>query len=137
MQYKTRELQDSFTFKLKKITKEKNITQKELCKKLELGQSTVSNWYQGKAMPKQDKLNALSNLLGVDANYWLPDSWNNDADEKNYYIDPETRELAEKMRTDKNLKLLFSEAADATPEDLKATYLMLKALKDKEQNTGD
>lgn len=125
-------LKKTFQKKLIQITTEKNIAQKELCKELNLAQSTISNWYQGNSVPKYDKLKPLSDYLGIPMSYWT-----DEPEEENYYIDPETRELAEKMRTDKNLKLLFSEAADATPEDLKATYLMLKALKDKEQNTGD
>lgn len=133
MKYKnTTNYQQVFTERLKDISEKNSITQAYIYKTLNLAQSTVSNWFQGKAVPKYDKLKALSELLGVDMSYWT-----DEPEEENYYIDPETRELAEKMRTDKNLKLLFSEAADATPEDLKATYLMLKALKDKEQNTGD
>ena len=127
--------ENKFVEKLKSITKERSKKQKMICDKLEIAQSTVSTWYQGKAVPKYDKLKPLSDFLGVPISYWT-----DEPEEENYYIDPETREIAEKMRTDKNLKLLFSEAADATPEDLKATYLLLKALKDKEdkeQNTGD
>jgi len=124
----------TFVEKLKSITKKRNVTQKMICDKLEIAQSTVSTWYQGKAVPKYDKLKPLSDFLGVDMSYWTDE---NQEEPKGYYVDPETAELAEKLRTNKNLKLLFSEAADASPDDLKATYLMIKALKDKEQNTGD
>lgn len=62
---------------------------------------------------------------------------NRSLDEQNhYYHDEETRDIADAISKDSELKLLFSAARDASPEDLKTVHEMLKALKRKEQRDG-
>lgn len=53
--------------------------------------------------------------------------------EPEYYLDPETTALAQRIYEDKELRALFDTAADATPADLQAAHLFLKALKEREQ----
>lgn len=53
--------------------------------------------------------------------------------QEHYYHDIETRDIADAISKDSELKLLFSAARDASPEDLKTVHEMLKALKRKEQ----
>ena len=45
--------------------------------------------------------------------------------------------MAQKLFENKDLKVLFDAAQDATPEDLKTTYDMLMALKRKERGDDD
>lgn len=50
-----------------------------------------------------------------------------------YYINPETAAVAQQIFENKELRLLFDAAADATPEDLQLVHQMLLALKAKER----
>ena len=49
----------------------------------------------------------------------------------------ETAEMAQALFENKNLRVLFDAAKDATPEDLKTTYDMLMALKKKERGIDE
>ena len=53
--------------------------------------------------------------------------------EPSYYLNPETEQIAQRIYEDKTLRALFDVAADATPADLQAAHLFLKALKEREQ----
>lgn len=54
-----------------------------------------------------------------------------------YYNDTRTAEIAQKIFDNKELRLLFDAAVDATPDDLTTTYNMLMALKRKEKGIID
>ena len=54
-----------------------------------------------------------------------------------YYLNKETAEMAQKLFENKDLRVLFDAAKDATPEDLKTTYDMLMALKKKERDNNE
>ena len=54
-----------------------------------------------------------------------------------YYHDEETAQMAQEIFENKELRLLFSVARDASPEDLKTTHDMLMALKRKERGYND
>lgn len=49
----------------------------------------------------------------------------------------ETAEMAQALFENKNLRVLFDAAKDATPEDLKTTYDMLMALKKKKRGIDE
>lgn len=77
----------------------------------------------------QSKLIAIAEALGTSPSYLL----DGDADD-GYYYDPDTAEIAEQMRNSEEMSMLFDAARDADPEDLKAIYNMLLALKRKERH---
>lgn len=90
-----------------------------------------SNGYIGqlkKGVLPDDRLEKVANYLGVSVPYLM-----NGEEAEGYYLNPETAEVAQKIFEDKNLRLLFDAAADATPEDLQLVHQMLLALKAKER----
>ena len=74
----------------------------------------------------------LADYFGVSVEYLL-----NGSEEERYYEDPLTAELAQKMKDDHDLRLLFSAAKDAKPETLQAVYDVLVALKRREKGDDD
>jgi len=56
--------------------------------------------------------------------------WESDEE---YYFDSDTAAIAQQMKDNKEMSMLFDAARDADPEDLKAVYNMLLALKRKER----
>lgn len=93
-----------------------------------IGKSTFSDWKSGRSTPKNDKLQKIADVLGVSLEYLLT----GESTEK-YYINDETAAMAQKLFENKDLRVLFDAAQDATPEDLKTTYDILMALKRKER----
>lgn len=49
--------------KLQQLMKDKNITQQELAEKLQVHQTAISNWVNGKNKPKLDKLLVMAELF--------------------------------------------------------------------------
>lgn len=101
--------------------------------------STFTDWKRGKYTPKADKLTRLAEFFDVPLQYFFgeyivesPTPVIEDAS-AHYYIDEETREAAEELRTNKELRLLFDAGRDASPDDLRTVHQMLLALKRKEQ----
>jgi len=96
--------------------------------------STFSSWKNGTYSPKKEKLQKLADYFNVSLDY-LTTGKEKEGDK--YYLNDETAEMAQKIFENKNLRLLFSAASDATPEDLQTTHDMLMALKRKERGYDD
>ena len=89
--------------------------------------AVFSDWKKGRYQPKQDKLKAIADYFGVSLDYLLT------GEEKvTYYDDPETEELAQRMRDNPEFRMLFSIAKDATPDQMRMGYAFFKAIKEKE-----
>ena len=99
---------------------------------LGFSKSTVSAWKRGEYMPKQDKLLKIAEYFGVSLDYLTTGT-----EKVTYYADPETEALAQRMRDDPNFRLLFSAAADATPEELQMVYNMLLLVRKKEMKESE
>jgi transcriptional regulator with XRE-family HTH domain len=57
--------------KIKKLRKEKDMTQSELADKLKIQKSTICNWETGYNTPKPDALRELATIFGVSTDYLL------------------------------------------------------------------
>ena len=78
-----------------------------------------------------DVIQKFADVLNCSPLYLM--GWDNEEENKeSYYINTETKEIAQSIFDNKELKLLFDAAKDATPEDLKTVHTMLLALKKKE-----
>lgn len=108
-----------------------NVTPYRVCKETGLTTATISNWKAGRYTPKQDKLQKIADYFNVSLEYLMTGE-EKEGGEK-YYLNDETAEMAQTLFENKNLRVLFDAAKDATPEDLKTTYDMLMALKKKER----
>ena len=60
-----------FSKRIKELRKESNFTQQELAEKLELTNSTVSDWETGRSEPDLETLTKLSKLFSVTTDYLL------------------------------------------------------------------
>ena len=123
-------LRNIFPKKLKYYMDLSGKNQAELCKYMNVSSATVSDWCNGNKMPRADKIQAIAKWLGVNIGNLMDDQ--DTAIE--YYLNPETREIAQEIYENKDLSLLFDAARDATPEDLKTVHTMLMALKAKEEH---
>ena len=111
---------------------------KELCKtngipisKLERD-CDFSNGYIGqlrKGTMPNDRLQIVADYFGVTITYLL----NGEDKEMQHYYNKETVETAQVIFENKELRLLFDSAKDASPDDLKTVTIMLNALKAKEK----
>lgn len=118
-----------------KLLKAKGCSAYQVSKATGIAQSTLSDWKNGKSIPKADKIQKIADFFGVSAEYLM--TGNEGEEGKKYYLNDETAEMAQKLFESRELRVLFDAAQDATPEDLKTTYDMLMALKRKEHGENE
>ena len=106
--------------------------QQDLINDLGLSSSTVSNWCTGLKFPRMDKIQMLADYLKINKSDLIEDKSNKEKEE--YYLNAETKQVAQEIFENKDLRALFDAAKDASPEDLQTVHTMLMALKNKERN---
>lgn len=117
--------------KFKKLCDEKGVKPNNVAKEIGLASGTITNWKNGKGVPKIDKLKKVADYFNVPLYYFLNENETPSID--GYWLDEETARIAQKIFEDKNLRLLFDSAIDSKPEDLKLVHDMLSRLKNEER----
>lgn len=120
--------------KFNKLLQEKGLTAYKVAKDTGVSRSTLAAWKKNEYTPKLDKLQKLANYLGVSVSYLTGESdeiGNTEQIQNGYYVDKETAEYAEMLRTRPNARLLFSAAKDISKEDMKKAVEYIEFLKSK------
>lgn len=112
--------------KIKFLCDQKGIAITVLEKEIGFGRGSIGKLKTGSTTLK--RLQIIADYFGVDVEYFSE----NAKKEEKYYINDETAQLAQQLFENKDLRVLFDVAKDATPEDLQTTYNLLIALKKKE-----
>jgi transcriptional regulator with XRE-family HTH domain len=103
------------------------LSQQELANKLGISKSTVSMYENGKRSPSIEMFEAIADILNVDLNLLMGKE--TPENEEFYYLNEETRKIAQEVYDNPELKILFDASRDATPEDLKVAVNVLEELK--------
>lgn len=111
------------------------VTTYQVSKATGIPQSTLSNWKARGNLIRGDKAQKIADYFGVSVDYLMTGE-EKEGGEK-YYLNDETAEMAQALFENRDLRVLFDAARDASPEDLKTTYDMLMALKRKERGEND
>ena len=119
-----------------KILQEKGLTAYKVAKDTGVSRSTLAAWKKKEYTPKLDKLQKLANYLGVSIQYLTGESDQIDDPQQmqapnGYYVDKETAEYAEMLRTRPGARLLFSAAKDISKEDMQKAVEYIEFLKSK------
>ena len=120
--------------KFNKLLQEKGLTAYKVAKDTGVSRSTLAAWKKNEYTPKLDKLQKLANYFGVSVSYLTGESdeiGNTEQVQNGYYVDKETAEYAEMLRTRPNARLLFSAAKDISKEDMKKAVEYIEFLKSK------
>ena len=112
-----------------------NVTTYQVSKATGISQSTFSNWKSRRNLIRGDKAKKIADYFGVSVEYLMTGEERDSGDK--YYLNEDTAEIAQAVFENKDLRVLFDAAKDASPEDLKTTYDMLMALKKKERGENE
>ena len=104
------------------------------CKETGISQSTISTWKKKGNLIKGDLAKKIADYFNVSVDYLMTGK---EKESDKYYLNDETAEMAQALFENRDLRVLFDAARDASPEDLKTTYDMLMALKRKERGEND
>lgn len=116
----------NFAQTLSNLMAKKGLTNYQLAKDLDVHQTTVANWLEGKP-PRRKTAMQLADYFNVTVDYLLG------ADQKESApiteADEELYEIREAVRRDPDLRLLFSLGKSATPDDVRKYIKVIKAMK--------
>ena len=121
-----------FAKNLNKYLEDSGKTQREVAQAIGVIPTTFNTWCLAQALPRMGKVQALADYFGINKSDLIEDKSIEHKDE--YYLNPETKKVAQEIFENKELRLLFDAAKDASPEDLQTVHTMLLALKKKERN---
>ena len=119
--------------RIKELCKKNNISMNQLEQELDFGKGYISKL--GKSTPNATKIQQLANRLGVSVDYLM--TGNSENDNEHYYTNEETREIAQEIFENPDLKSLFHAAKDLSPERLKAHIDFIRSLKQQEDKHND
>lgn len=123
-----------FSKRLRYYLNKYNITQVELAKKLGVGTTSVYNWCNGIKTPRMDKVDAMCELFHCKRSDLIVEK---EEEDEPYYLNEETREIAQEVFENPELRSLFHVARDIPPEKLRAHIDFMKTLKDQERGNND
>ena len=117
--------------RIREARESKRIMQKELAEKAGVAPSTILRYEQGKI--KQIKLpiiQSIANILGVNPSWLIGKSEDREVSTKSesYYINDETKKLAQDIRNNPNLGILLDATRNLKSEDLKAVIAIAERL---------
>ena len=112
-----------------------DMTQAELAKKIGVGTTSVYNWCNGIKTPRMDIVHAMCDLFHCNRSDLIEDK--SEESDDHYYLNDETRQIAQEAFENPELRTLFKVARDIPPERLKAHIEFMKSLKEQEQKNHD
>lgn len=120
-----------FINRLKSIMKDRKITQTELAKRTGIRQSSIFDWLNDRYEPKQDKVYIIAKALNVSPAWLLGYDENIPTNEQatNYYLDAETAEYAEMLRTRPEMRMLFSASRGISKEEMQEAVNYIEFIK--------
>lgn len=96
-----------------------------------IAQSVFSSWKNGISTPKQDKMQIIADYFNVSIEYLMTGKEKEGGE--TYYLNDETREIAQEIFENPDLKSLFDMSRKMTPERLKAHIEFIKKMQDSEK----
>ena len=108
------------------------LTMKELADKVGVSEATISRWESGNiATMKQSKIASICKALNISPALFVPGA-TTPKPSPSYYVDPETAELADRLKNQPGMRMLFDASRKASPKDLEIAANLLKQLKGEE-----
>ena len=104
-----------------------------------ISKSTFSDWKSGRSKPKQEKLQKIADYFGVSVDYLMTGKNSSNikvVDENNNIVvlDDEALELIDSLRSNPEMRMLFSVSKKATKEDIIKAVKIIEALKDEKES---
>lgn len=122
---------------LKSLRKTRGLTQDELAKILKISRSTIGMYENGSREPDYETLEAIADYFNVDIDYLLGRTNKTTILPNHYYLNDETRQIAQEAFENPELRTLFKVARDIPPERLRAHIEFMKSLKEQERGNYD
>ena len=120
-----------FSINLLKYIENSGKQQKDVAIELDINPPTFNTWCTGKSIPPVSTIQKIAEYFNVGISNLVDEK--PDDSQQSHYLDDDTAKMAQELKDNKELKLLFDASRDASPEDLKQTADYLMFLKKKER----
>lgn len=97
----------------------------DVCKKAGISPGTMSDWKNHRYELKLDKLKKIADALEVSVSLFTDED-----EDKAFYIDRQTAEIAQRVFESPELRMLFDAAADCAPQDIQLAADMLRRMRE-------
>lgn len=111
---------------LRKIAYENGKTQADIARDLKISKATVSSWMNGTRLPRMDKIDLLCHYFNCNRVDIMEEDYEQDSQ---YYLNPETAQIAQEVFDNPDLRILFDAARDVSPDNIKLAAEMLSRFK--------
>ena len=122
------EIRKTFSRNLTYYLSLKNKTQKDLMNYIHVSSSTVSNWCTGQKLPRMDKIQSISNWLGVQNSDLLEPR--SDSNKQQFQYDSNVSKLVTFIKENPDYLPLFDAAKNVKKEDLSFVLQMIDRLQE-------
>lgn len=115
------------------LLKEQNKTQKELTNYLGINEGSVADWKKGKTKSYKKHIDKIAEFFNVSVDSLLgtaPTLQVFDENDNLVVIDDETRDIIDSLRSNPEMKMLFSVTKKATKEDIIKAVKIIEALRE-------
>jgi transcriptional regulator with XRE-family HTH domain len=123
--------------KLSSLRKERNLTQDELAKALNIGKSTIAMYETDKRSPDAEMLKVLASFFNVSIDYLLdmPESENNIQQISDAVKDdPQLHEFWDMLKEREDLQILFKQTKRLDSKGIQQIIRIIKAIEDEEDS---
>jgi len=124
-----------FAKNLKKYMDLNGKSQIDLINDLKLNKSAVSTWCNGTRLPRMDKVDLLAKYFNINRSDLIEEK--DEQSDSHYYLNDETRQIAQEAFENPELRTLFKVARDIPPERLRAHIEFMRTLKEQERGNHD
>ena len=111
--------------RIRNTREDMDILQQELADAVGINVSVLSRIEKGTRQIRDDELVKIANKLNVSTDYLL----GNDAPSPGYYDDQEVAEMANRLKDDPNMKILFDASKKLSKDDLQFVIDMVHRMK--------
>lgn len=118
--------------RLKEALTDRNLSAQELADKSNVSKSSISQYVNGTSKPSNISAGKLATVLGVNPLWIMGFDVEKfevlKKEDPTYYMDDETKQIAQQIYDNPTLKSLFDMSSKMTPERLKAHVEFMKSL---------
>jgi len=113
----------------------KGVSDYQVAKATGINRSMFSDWKSGRSTPKRDRIEKIAEYFGVSPEYIITGESKGvqtDVQAPSYYIDAETRALAQELHDNPELSVMLDAYKTLSPRDAKLVMEMVRRM----QNEG-
>lgn len=125
------DFKEIFSKRLRFYLQKFEMTQAELANRLGVGTTSVYNWCNAVKTPRMDKVDAMCDIFHCKRSDLMIEHTTDESFP--YYLNDETRQIAQEVFEKPELRSLFDAARDLSPERLRAHIDFINSLKEQEK----